>query len=153
MPSPITCAPNKGFTVLEITISLALIGVIAALGLFVSTRLFATADIESERSTLVTLLMRARSHALASYGGVSHGACYDANEHAYISFTGVYDEDGSREEMAVGNNTQVAGLPTCADGGLLFSVRSATTTPAMITLTQGTESLDVEVNREGFIDW
>lgn len=135
--------PARGFTVIEITVVLALIGTLAALGLFWTRDLFEVSSIEHEEETLVILLTQARSHAFSNKEG-THGVCYDSEEHAYVS-------EGIR--TSISTRVHVEGLPSCSEGGVVFSALSATTTPVSITLTQEGRSVSILVNREGYIEW
>lgn len=136
--------PGRGFTVIEISVVVALVGILGVLGLFWSRELFDTGSLESEQQTLVSMLTRARSYAFSNRTGV-HGVCYNEAEHAYLT-----NED---EYMRVSTRIRVEGLPTCEEGGVVFSPLSATTSPVLITLTQEERSVTIWVNREGYIEW
>lgn len=136
--------PGRGFTVIEISVVLALMGMLGVLGLFWTRALFDAGSLEGEQQTLVSLLTRERSYALSNRAGV-HRVCYDPEEHAYVT-----NED---EYTRVGTSITVEGLPACKEGGVVFSALSATTTPISISLTQGERSVTIEVNREGYIEW
>lgn len=133
----------RGFTVIEITVVLALIGMLAVLGLFWTRDLFDVGSLEREQHTLVTLFTHARAYAFSNRAG-EHGVCYDHEEHAYVS-------DGIR--TSISTRVSVAGLPSCSEGRVVFSALSATTTPVSITLTQEERSVSIFVHREGFIEW
>lgn len=134
----------KGFTVIEVTVVLALVGMLCALGLFWTRELFDRESLESEQHTLVALITRARSYAFSNRTGV-HSVCYDPLHHAYVT----EQEERTRISRSIG----VEGLPACAEGGLVFTNLAATATPVSITLSHQERRASVEVNREGYIEW
>lgn len=143
---------NNGFTIIEIMISLALVGGVAVLGLFWSRDLFEIEGLEGDTKTLATILMRARNHSLSNLDGVPHGVCYDDEYHLYLSFADT-PKDESAETFSLGRNVEIVGLPDCSDGGILFTQLSATTTLTQITLTKEMRSKTIEINQQGLITW
>lgn len=136
--------PGRGFTIIEVSVVIALVGMLALFGLFWSREMFDTGSLEGEQHALVSLLNRARSYAFSNREGV-HGVCYDPEEHAYVT-----EED---EYTRMSRSITVEGLPTCEEGGVVFSALSATSAPALITLSQRERSVTIRVNHEGYIEW
>jgi prepilin-type N-terminal cleavage/methylation domain-containing protein len=78
-----------GFTLIEILLVVALVGIIASFGAAMSISSFSRSVVIQERDLFVSLLLRgARSKALANIGESSHGIYIDNTCKRYILFTG-----------------------------------------------------------------
>ena|SRR3989344_885912 len=147
---------NKGFTLIEIIVAVAILVTLLALGLFISLDVYRGYTYRSERATVVALLTRARSHAIANINQSPWGLCEDAAGGSYILFRGAgYSASAFvGEEVPVAPAGQVTGLPACAPGsGIVFSALSGTTTAATITVQQSTGPATITINDEGTIIW
>src|SRR3989344_5249325 len=76
-----------GFTLVEVIVVIAIVGLIFGLGLFMSFDVYRGFSHRSERDVIVSLLERARSHAMANVGQSAWGFCEDAGNN-YIIFHG-----------------------------------------------------------------
>ena len=66
---------RAGFTLVELLIVVAIFGLLAALGLFVSFQTYRTYDFQDEVTRVTTALQPARSRSMANVDGVEHGVC------------------------------------------------------------------------------
>src|SRR4051812_20336941 len=124
--SPLTHA-SRAFTLVEIIVAVAILVTVLALGLFVSLDVYRGYTYRSERATLVALVTRARSHAMANINQSSWGLCKDAASGSYTLFRGTgYSASAYVDEsVSAGRATAVSGLPDCAlGGGIVFSALS-----------------------------
>jgi prepilin-type N-terminal cleavage/methylation domain-containing protein len=135
---------TSGFTLIEVLVTLTLIGLIAGLGTM-TLRPLRTASLSSERDLIVSLLSRARSRAMANDSDVPHGFCIDSDRYEVVRRDGVVEEQGN-----VARHIQISGIPAC-DAPITFSQYSGTTTPARFTLTGGDASITIDVNEVGAI--
>src|SRR3989344_8804448 len=76
----------RGFTLIEVLVVLAIIGVIMSFGLIMSLDSYRGYLLRSERDVLVSTLERARSRALNNYYQSAWGVCYTTPN--YIIFKG-----------------------------------------------------------------
>lgn len=142
---------SKGFTLIEIVISMAILTIILGLGLFMSMDSYNAYLSRSERDTIVSLLQRARSHAMANSYQTSWGLCYIAPD--YIIFRGTACTAGvATNEVTPGNPVAlITGLTSVSP--ILFSQLSGTTTGGTITVTEGSKVSTISINHEGTIIW
>jgi prepilin-type N-terminal cleavage/methylation domain-containing protein len=138
---------SKGFTLVEIVITLALLSLLAGLGLFVTLGAYQGSVSRSEREVVVSLLERARSRAMANVGESAWGLCFIAPN--YILFKGTSCTQGASSEVtAAGAHTEVAGLD-----GVSFAQLSGQSASTTIAITQNRRTEEVTINHEGTIAW
>lgn len=144
-----------GFTLLEILIVIAIIGLIAALGLFISMDVYRGFLHRSERDTIVSLLERARSHAMANIGGSAWGFCALGGN--YVVFRGTDYPTGTVETSVATSSALVTNIPYCGPNPgdvIVFAQLSGTTTPATISVQQGAApAATITINDHGTILW
>jgi prepilin-type N-terminal cleavage/methylation domain-containing protein len=142
----------RGFTLVEVLISIAILTLLAGLGLFVTVGAYQGSVSRSERDIVVSLLERARSRAMANVGQSSWGLCFIAPN--YILFKGECTSDSDREVTAAGVGVVVEGLGI---EGVAFDQLSGSSNGATITLKKfENESQRVEtitINHAGTISW
>lgn len=143
----------SGFTLLEVLVTLALLGIVLGLGIRSTFFPYSRANITGERDLIVALLSRARSRAMGNDSNVPHGFCYDAIG-VYEVFRSPYASNAKEEYGTKSASVIVSGVPTCGSGNeIIFTQLSGTTSPAEIDLSQGDASTSIQVNNEGTILW
>jgi prepilin-type N-terminal cleavage/methylation domain-containing protein len=150
---------DKGFTMIEILVAIAIMAIIFALGLFMSMEMYRGYSRRSERDTLASVLERARSRAMANVHQHMWGACLDGSN--YVIFSGQnYANRIDSETVPVNSGTTIdaSGAPAflCSGGGIVFAQLTGDTIPATaqtITMTQGAITSTISTNVEGRIDW
>jgi prepilin-type N-terminal cleavage/methylation domain-containing protein len=136
---------SSGFTLIEIIIVIAIFGALLALGLFMSMDAYRGFSFRSERSTIVSLLQKARSRAMNNSNQTPWGVCYQSGN--YVIFQGLACTTG--ETIPAGPAATTTGLLA----GVVFSQLSGTTTAATITVLQDGRSSTISTNNEGTIIW
>lgn len=138
-----------GFTLLEVMIVIAIVGVLAGFGLFVSMGFYKSYSFNSERNLVVSILEKARNQAVDNFNQSAFGVRFEAGR--YIIFQGTAYVNGDP------NNEILNAQPAITNNGpleIVFSQLSGeTATPGSITITDGTRSSAITVNNEGGIDW
>ena len=76
---------NAGFTVIELTVVIAIFVVLLSLAFFINIDFYKSRTLLSERDTLVSILRRARTLSLANVNETSHGVFINDD---YIVFQG-----------------------------------------------------------------
>ncbi len=140
----------RGFTLIEIVIVVGILGLVLALGLFMSLDSYRGFLNRSEVSTVVSILLRARSHAVNNVYQAGWGVCYIAPN--YILYRGTACATGltTNETLPANQGATIAGL---AAPGVRFSALDGTTTAATITVVQNGKTSTITLNNEGRIDW
>lgn len=142
---------------MEVLVVLAIFIGLLALGLFMSLETFRGTIFRSERSTIVSLLSRARSRAMSNYFGVPWGLCYDSASPQYVLFRSAYVAGASTNETIPATpSVSIISLPAkfaCSSGGVIFTQLSGTTTPVDIGIRQNARISTTTVNAEGAILW
>ncbi len=140
----------KGFTLIEILIVMAIFGMILSFGLTINTNLLWGDSFQSERSTIVSVLERARSQAMANLYNADHGVCYV--EPNYIIFTG--DNCVSSDSELIPANTNISSnASTTFPAKIVFERLTGKTIDANIHLTDDTRTADIKINNVGTINW
>ena len=152
----------EGFTLIEILVTLAVVTALIALGLFISMDVYRGFLHRSERDTVVSLLQRARSHAMANIGQSPWGFCKDAGG-SYVVFRGAsYAPDEVETSVAASGAPAITGMPQCGSppgpppNEIVFTQLSGTTTSGIpdITIKQGAAPADtITINDQGTIIW
>jgi prepilin-type N-terminal cleavage/methylation domain-containing protein len=141
----------RGFTLIEILTSVAILSVILGLGLFMSMDSYRAYLSRSERDTVVSLLERARSRAMANVHQTTWGMCYVAPN--YIIFRGSTCVPGAatNEETPANPGAVIAGLTSASP--VVFAQLSGATAAATVTVTEGPRVSTITINHEGTIIW
>jgi prepilin-type N-terminal cleavage/methylation domain-containing protein len=152
----------RGFTLLEILITMAILTIMMALGLFLSLDMYRGFTSRSERDVVVAVLQKARSRALANIDQTRWGVCYIAPN--YLLFRGAYSAGAATNEpIPAAAAVTLAGFPACGSGSeIVFDQLTAKLVPQLspstaettITISQtGRPDQTVAINNEGRINW
>ncbi|PJC65463.1 MAG: hypothetical protein CO020_00525 [Candidatus Colwellbacteria bacterium CG_4_9_14_0_2_um_filter_50_12] len=141
---------QKGFTLLEIIIVVALFAILAALGLFIGLDLYRGYALASERSTVVNILEKARSQSVNNINQTPHGVHFTGS--AYVIFQGASyaSRDQSYDEV-------ITSAPGVTAGGVtetVFTQLEGSANPTgEVTVSNGLKSMTISINNEGRINW
>ncbi len=141
---------REGFTILEMLVVLGILAVIFGLGLIVSLDFYRQKILSVERDAVVSVLRRARSEALNNVNQSNHGV-YLAGSN-YVIFQGNYyaSRNPSFDEIFdKSNGVTVGGLSEI----VFSSLAGGANVSGTVSLSNGTQILNVSVNSEGRIDW
>lgn len=142
---------------IEILISIGLLAIIAALGLFISFDFYRSYAFRSERSTIVSVLQKARSQSLNNIDQVRHGAHFVSGQ--YIIFecptstpqcTG-WTASSSDNPISAAYSISITNPALPLD--IIFDQLSAISSDRIITVSDGVKSYNIAVNSQGQIDW
>ena len=141
---------KNGFTLIEILITLAIFGVIINLISGINLNALERNSLQKERALIVSLLEKARSLAMANHENSDFGFCYQSGK--YIIFKGDDCDQNNTDEMPA--NLNIASNPgTTFPSQIIFKRLSGESSEANIHLGDGTQSLDININHVGRIDW
>lgn len=140
---------QNGFTLFEILIAMAILAVLAGLGMFLSFDFYRGYAFRYERNILVSIMQKGRSMAMNNINESAHGVHIGSN--AYILFQGgSFDSaDPLNIEIPISNGMTLGG-----SNEILFQQLSGDVpAPGSITLTNGVQTATISVNDEGSINW
>ena len=141
---------KRGFTLIEILVVTAIFTVALGLGLFMSMDTYRAYNARSEAGTVISLLQKARSRAMANINQSPWGVCYISPD--YILFKGSNCTVGAaNESIQASANVSITGLSAAAP--VVFAELSGTTTGGVVVITQNGRTSTTTVNYEGTIIW
>ncbi len=142
---------RQGFTLIEILVSIAILTTLIGLGLYMSMDSYRSYLSRSERDTVVSLLERARSRAMANVYQTPWGVCTSGT--SYIVFRGTTCTLGAatNEETPLNPGAVIAGMDSTSP--VVFSQLAATTTGKVVTVTEQSKVSTITINNEGTIIW
>ena len=152
-------ASTRGFTLMEVIVTIALMSVLLGLGLILSMDVYRGTIYRSTRQVLISSLTTARGRALSNMYQSTHGVCYASPD--FVIFRGTTYSAASLYNETVPGNPSVTlsstgGFITCGSGtGIVFSQLAATTSnTGIITVSEsGHADETVSVNSLGTIIW
>ena len=145
---------QKGFTLIEIIVVLAILTFIVSFGLIIDLNFFKSNILRAEQSVIVSTLEKARSRSVSNMFESAHGFCYVAPNYIVFRDRTTCLPVGAADEVIPANTTIASNpLTTFSPGTIIFSQIAGTTTDATIHITDGLKSADITINNEGTIVW
>lgn len=155
---------SHGFTFVEVLIAVALLAIITSFGLFISFDFYKSYAFRSEKSTIVSVLQKARSQSLNNINQTRHGVHFQASPLQYVIFecssTCVSYPGSSSSDIIIDSSYGISIAPPALPFDVVFDQLSGScvssncsTTPLVITANYGAKSYNISVNNEGQIDW
>ena len=133
----------------EIIVVIGILTVIIAFGMVIDLNVFKGDTFRAEEATIVSILEKARSRAMANMFESPHGVCYISPD--YVIFRdGICDKLGTDETVPSNTNITVSFISATS---VIFNQLAGTTTGATIRITDGVKIEDIIINNEGRINW
>ena len=173
MASPSTLNPDRstlqrGFTIIEILIAIAILVVILGLGLFVAFDFYKSYAFRAEENIITSVLQKARNQSLSNISQVRHGVRFADSPMRYILFecpTGIpqctsYTASSTDNiiNASYGISITHPSLPFDVifdqlSGDCITSTTFNCSSDNPVTVSDGSKSYDITINSEGRIDW
>lgn len=141
--------PNKGFTIIEITLFIGILVIVFALGIPVTFDFYRDYQLQAEQDKFISLLEMARNSAMTNLNQSPHGL-YRDNDNFFIfegsSFAArnqSQDQDFPRTKM----------ISISGPNEIVFNSLSGQVTSSVFSFTNGKRSSNIYVNQEGQINW
>jgi Tfp pilus assembly protein FimT len=147
---------TAGFSVIELTIVLGLVGVVALFSLSMGTDTIGRSTVASERDLFVSLLLRgARAESLANLREVSHSIKINNDGHEYILFDGTTFSSSTATNRHVPYTNSEITVTNTGGNTIIFDQLSgdASTGTGTITISNGDKSQQLTLRSSGQIDW
>ena len=147
----------KGFSLIEIIVVVAILLLLLSLGLITNMDSYKKYMFRSENQNLISSIAKVRSESLTNKGQSPHGICFDGAQKRLALFQGVSYQTSSNPIFIDTNPlTTITSMPNiflCANGGVVFSQLSGTTTQVEIGVTQNGSVSKTTISYEGTIHW
>jgi prepilin-type N-terminal cleavage/methylation domain-containing protein len=153
----------KGLTLVEIIISIAILTLIASLGLFISMDFFKNYSFRSEKNVIVSILQNARSQSINNIDQVRHGIHFQANPIKYIEFECPVSTpqcssySSLPSEFIINSSYNISFSNPTLPFDIIFDQLNGNcincTSPINIVVIDGTKQYTININSEGRIDW
>ena len=140
---------TTGFTLIEIIVVVSILIVIISFGMTIDLNAFKRDAFLAEQSKIVSVLTRARSHAMANMFDKNHGVCYIAPD--YVIFQGSKCDNG--ESIPADPSIATTSNFLTSFPSIVFERLTGNTLPATIHITDGIKEGDITINDEGAINW
>lgn len=147
---------RQGFTMIELIIVIAMIGVIASFSAAMSLSSLTKSSVTQERDLFVTLLLRStRAASLANLNNTAHGVQIDNTNHQYILFNGTTYTAGAASNRVIPYTNSALSVTNTGGNTIVFEQLSgsATTGAGTITIGNGNTSQSIIIRSVGQIDW
>jgi prepilin-type N-terminal cleavage/methylation domain-containing protein len=144
----------RGFSLVEIIVTLAIFTVLVSFGLFMGVQTISTAIHRSEEATIVSLLEKARSRAINNMYQTTWSVCYVSPNYivakgSTCSLATAYDKVAADSRVATASDfTNPAKFPTIVFDQLTGDVPSSVSIDVVQDNTK-----TITINHEGAIIW
>ena len=140
---------NKGFTLIEIFIVIAIMGILAAITVPTLISSYRNYVFHGERDLAVSLLRRARGMSLAGTDSKDHGLKITSASYTIFEGSSWAARDTSQDQDTPHDNT------VAISGGseIVFGYLTGRSVATILTLTDGSNAASVSINLEGLISW
>ncbi len=153
-----TVFTNKGFTLIEILVTIGLVGVVLAITSLANVNMYTRQLSASEDTILVVSLQKARSQAMNNISGKAHGVHFENGKDVFVVFEGNTYVSGDLSNLNIPRNEDVKLLLNGAEVpefDIVFDQLSGSTSDNG-TITLSSESIptkEVEIKSNGLIIW
>jgi len=140
---------NSGFTLIEILVTMGILGIIFAGSHFISLDSYGIKLLETEHASLISILQKARNRSMNNVFESSHGVHIELNE--YVIFRKLpYDpNENTNEHISRNPNISITGI-----NELSFEQLSGEPDiTGEIILYDGTRTKRINIIKGGLIDW
>ncbi|MEK7642421.1 MAG: type II secretion system protein [Patescibacteria group bacterium] len=152
---------NRGLTLIEIIVVIAIFGLIIVFGLTLDLSSFKRSTFHSEQRILVSVLEKARSRSLNNMFGSVHGFCYIAPNYVIFRDRVTCLPTSTTDEIVPANINIASNLGTTFPIEIVFAQLTGKLVPQLtpannelvIHITDGIKSADIKINNEGTINW
>lgn len=147
---------HRGFTLIEIIIVTAILGIILSLGLFIGVDFFRSYSLRSEENVIVSVLQKARGQSINNINEKKHGVHFEVSpDLKYIIFEGPsYDPSNPTNTIIKSAyGITISGLPIDIIFEQLSGNCVSCASPVEIKVNDGVREYAIKINSEGQIDW
>src|SRR3989344_6838287 len=146
------CQKGAGFTAVEILMVIAIISLLAGMGLFISMDFYRSYSFRSDRDMTVSILERARAKSLANINSSAHGVYFDSGSSEFVLFQGDSYSDPGRDTSLDQEISLNSGIAVTGINEVVFEQLTGNASIAGdMVLSYGVQSAVITFNEEGRI--
>ena len=136
---------------IEILVVMAIVTVLAGLGLWIGMDSFRGYSYRSERNRFISSLQKARLESMTNINESKHGVRVESDK--YVIFEGdSYDSNPNSHEISVlSGGVNITGVTFPYDA--IFDQLSGTASGTTLNITDGARNSLISINNEGRISW
>lgn len=140
---------DKGFTIMEVMISLGIFLILLGLTTPFVLQFYNRYQLDAERTTFIALLRQARAMSLTGENGATHGVYLASSQFTIFEGVSYATRDTSIDQTFERNSS----VDITGPSETLFRYLTGTSASQSFNLTNGTKQGIIYVNKEGSIDW
>ncbi len=153
---------NKGFTLIELIVTIAILTIIISLGLFLSFDFYKNYSFRSEKNVIVSVLEKARDQSISNIDQLPHGVHFQSNPTQYIIFEGSSYDSNNNNNIAINSSWGISITSPSTPFDIIFDQLSGCLSDGLndcaaatktITIKDQQKSYNITVNSQGQIDW
>lgn len=141
---------------IEIILVIAIVGVLATIGLWTSMDSYRGYSYRSERDNLVSALQKARMDSMTNINAAQHGVHLTASNYTVFQGTDYASRNPSFDRVITPSGAITLSGSPALPRDVVFDQLSGSVAAAMagtITITDGARSTAITINNEGHISW
>lgn len=140
---------GAGFTLIEMLLSVAVIGLLVGMSVPVYRNMFVKNDLDVAATTVAETLRRAQVQSQSSDGDISWGVKVQTGKISLFKGTSYITQDPNYEEKF----DMPASIAISGTSEIVFTKFTGETTGGTITLSSDTDSKDITVNSKGMVGY
>ena len=141
---------QRGFTIVELLVVMAIAAVMMGLGLFLSADFYRSSSFQSDINSIAAAAPKARSQAVNNINAAPHGIHLDSAGYTIFQGSSYLARIQSEDEILTGNPSFTFSGPT----EIVFTQLSGESTAnGNLIITNGIKTATISFNSEGLIDW
>ena len=128
---------SQGFTLIELLISIAIMIIIFSIGLYYFYNAKSGSNLSMETDSIISILEKAKSNAIAGKGGQNYGVNFGANNYTYFGGNSFILNNPGNEVYSVSDGLSLSNTMSGSGGSVIFSrLTGVPQTTGTITVTE-----------------
>lgn len=146
-------ASESGFTLIEILLAIAIVTILAGMGLWISMDVYRNYSYRSEKETFISAIQKARLESMVNLNEAAHGIHVESDK--YIIFQGSsYSATSSLSRtIAPSGPVTITGNPSLPQDIVFNQLSGTTFSSGTLTIGDGVRATVISINNEGQISW
>ena len=149
MKYPKELKSNSAFTLAEVLITLGILGIIIAATAPFTFQFYYRYQLDSDRTTFVSILREARTMSMSGIGGTDHGIHIASSQFTLFEGSSYATRNTSKDQTY----DRFEAVAVTGQSEIVFRSLNGKSASVSFTLDNGAKKSKIYVNTEGRIDW